>query len=244
MRRIVVVGATGGIAAALCHEYARHGSILTLVARDKAKLELLADELSRTGALPRPRTIDCDLLDTVRIGEATREVLEGGCDLFLYTAAVMPHGDGETSTFADDGAMFQVNTVAAVQMLGLVANHMRAKGAGTIVGISSIAGDRGRRGNPAYCASKAALTTYLEGLRNRLSTFGVSVVTVKPGYVKTRLVAGKKLFWAATPEQAARSIVARVDRGDEVFYVFQRWALLGLAMKLSPRFVFKRFGPP
>jgi short-subunit dehydrogenase len=81
----------------------------------------------------------------------------------------MPHGDGVTSSFEDDGAMLQVNTLAAVQMLGIVANHMREKGAGTIVGISSIAGDRGRRGNPAYCASKAALTAYLEGLRNRLS---------------------------------------------------------------------------
>ncbi|MEO6323205.1 MAG: SDR family NAD(P)-dependent oxidoreductase [Thermoanaerobaculia bacterium] len=244
VRKIVIVGATGGIAQALCREYAAAGGALTLVGRDRARLQVLADELESAGASPRPRLVPCDLLDAKRIGEATHEALDGGCDLFLYTAAVMPHGDGVTSSFADDGAIFQVNSVAAVQMLGIVANHMREKRSGTIVGISSIAGDRGRKGNPAYCASKAALTAYLEGLRNRLAPYGVRVVTVKPGYVRTRLVAAKKLFWAATPEQAARSIVARVDRGAEVFYVFRRWALLGAALRLTPRFLFKRIGPP
>jgi short-subunit dehydrogenase len=78
VQRVVVVGARGGIAAALCHEYARRGSPLTLVGRDRARLESLADELSRTGASPRPRTIECDLLDTERIGAATLEALAEG----------------------------------------------------------------------------------------------------------------------------------------------------------------------
>src|SRR5437762_2966343 len=92
--------------------------------------------------------------------------------------------------------MIRTIVVGATDGLGLAANYFRAAGRGKLVGISSIAGDRGRKGNVTYCASKAALSTYLEGLRNRLAPFGVQVTTVKPGYVRTRLVEGKKgVFW-------------------------------------------------
>jgi NAD(P)-dependent dehydrogenase (short-subunit alcohol dehydrogenase family) len=130
-------------------------------------------------------------------------------------------------------------------MLGLAANYFRTARRGQIVGISSIAGDRGRKGNPAYNASKAALTTFLEGLRNRLHPFGVKVTTVKPGFVATKMLGGRTgLPWTAPVDVAARTIARRVERGDEVFYVYRRWGLLGLALHHVPRFVFKRFGPP
>ena len=141
--------------------------------------------------------------------------------------------------------MMDVNAVAAVKMLGLAANYFRLARRGQIAAISSIAGDRGRKGNPAYNASKAALTTYLEGLRNRLFPFGVKVSTVKPGFLATRLLEGKKgLFWVAPPEEAARIVANRLEKGHEVFYVYRRWALFGLVVRHVPRFVFKRFGPP
>jgi NAD(P)-dependent dehydrogenase (short-subunit alcohol dehydrogenase family) len=130
-------------------------------------------------------------------------------------------------------------------MLGLAANYFREARRGQIAGISSIAGERGRKGNPAYNASKAALTTYLEGLRNRLFPFGVTVSTVKPGFVGTRMTAGKKgLFWVAPPEEAARIIASRLDQGSESFYVYRRWGLLGFFLTLVPRAIFKRLGPP
>jgi short-subunit dehydrogenase len=156
------------------------------------------------------------------------------------------HGtDGVTSVPEQDAEMFQVNTMSAAQLLGMAANYFRVAGKGQLVGISSIAGDRGRKLNPAYCASKAGLTAYLEGLRNRLHPFGVQVVTVKPGFVDTKMIAGRAgVFWAVSPEVAARTIDRRVDAGHEVFYVYRRWGLFGLILKHIPRFVFKRFGPP
>ena len=189
----------------------------------------------------------CDLSDAARLEPAFREALAatGHCDLFIYNAGVMHGGDGVTSVADLDSETMEVNAVAAVRMLGLAANWFRVARRGQIAGISSIAGDRGRRGNPAYNASKAALTTYLEGLRNRLAPFGVTVSTVKPGYVGTRLLEGKAgLFWVVSAAEAARIIADRLEKGHEVFYVTRRWALLGIGMRLVPRFLFKRFGPP
>jgi len=189
----------------------------------------------------------CDLSDAERLEPAFREALAvtGHCDLFLYNAGILHHGDGVTSVPALDAETMEVNAVAAVRLLGLAANWFRVAGRGQIAGISSIAGDRGRKGNPAYNASKAALSTYLEGLRNRLAPFGVTVSTVKPGFVATRMTSGKPgLFWVAPAEEAARIIVDRLEKGHEVFYVYRRWAVLGLVMRHVPRFLFKRLGPP
>lgn len=247
MKRVVLVGATDGLGRALAAEYASRGSWVTILGRSPEKLGALVAELSARHPAASVRGVVCDLADAARIEPAFREAIEaaGHCDLFLYNAGVMPAGDGVTCVPESDAATMNVNAVAAVRMLGLAANYFRAARRGQIAGISSIAGDRGRKGNPAYNASKAALSTYLEGLRNRLFPFGVKVSTVKPGFVGTRMLEGRKgLFWVVPPEEAARIVADRLEKGHEVFYVYRRWALFGLAMRHVPRFLFKRFGPP
>jgi short-subunit dehydrogenase len=247
VKRVVLVGATDGLGRALAAEYASRGSWVTILGRSRAKLDALVAELSARHPGATVRGVPCDLADVARIEPAFREAIEatGHCDLFVYNAGVMHGGDGVTTDLAADAETMQVNAVAAVRMLGLAANYFRAARRGQIAGISSIAGDRGRKGNPAYNASKAALTTFLEGLRNRLFPFGVTVSTVKPGFVGTRMLEGKKeLLWVVPPDVAARTIADRLEKRHEVFYVYRRWALLGLALHHVPRFVFKRVGPP
>jgi short-subunit dehydrogenase len=247
MKRVIVVGATDGIGRALAEVYASRGSWLTLVGRSPAKLEAVRSDLAARFPVATVNGVVCDLADDARAEPAFREAIEktGHCDVFVYCAGDMRPGDAETSVFAEDAPVLQVNVVAAFHWLGLAANYFRAAGKGSLVGISSIAGDRGRKGNVTYCASKAALTAYLEGLRNRLAPHGVKVVTVKPGFVRTRLLDGKKgVFWAAAPDVAARTIADRVAKGHEVFYVYRRWALVALVLKTMPRFLFKRVGPP
>jgi short-subunit dehydrogenase len=241
------VGATDGLGKALAAEYASRGCWVTILGRSGAKLGALVDELAARHPAATVRGVVCDLSDAARIEPAFREALEasGHCDLFLYNAGVMPPGDGVTSVPDLDAATMDVNAVAAVRMLGLAANYFRAARRGHIAAISSIAGDRGRKAQPSYNASKAALTTFCEGLRNRLFPFGVTVSTVKPGFVGTRMLEGKKnLFWVVPPAEAARTIADRLEKGHEVFYVYRRWALFGLALHHVPRFVFKRVGPP
>ena len=244
---MILVGATDGLGKALAEHYAGLGFWVTIVGRDPAKLDALVDALRRQSPAATVNRVACDLLDPTRVEPAFQEAIAvtGHCDVFVYVAGQMLAGDGLTSSFAEDGPMLQVNTVAAVHMLGLAANYFRVAGRGQIVGISSIAGDRGRKANPAYGASKAALTTYLEGLRHRLHPFGVKVTTVKPGFLASRMIAGKSgLFWVAPLDVAARTIAERAAKGDEVFYVYRRWAMVALVLKLMPRFLFKRFGPP
>ncbi len=247
MKRVVVVGATDGLGKALAAEYASRGAWVALVGRSPEKLEAVRREIAGRFPDATVASVLCDLNDRDRLAPAFREAVAaiGHCDLFIYNAGVMHHGDGMTAEPEKDRETMEVNAVAAVGMLGLAANYFGEARRGQIAGISSIAGDRGRKGNPAYNASKAALTTYLEGLRNRLHPFGVTVSTVKPGFVGTRMTAGKKgLVWVAPPEEAARIIADRLGRGHEVFYVYRRWALFGLVLRHVPRAIFKRVGPP
>lgn len=247
MKRVVVVGATDGLGRALAAEYASRGAWVCLVGRGAERLEAVRAEIAGRFPDATIASVVCDLRESSRIGPAFREAIAsiGHCDLFVYNAGVMYHGDGLTADPAKDRETMDVNAVAAVEMLGLAANYFREARRGQIAAISSIAGDRGRKGNPAYNASKAALTTYLEGLRNRLHPFGVTVSTVKPGFIGTKMTAGKAgLFWVAPPAVAARIIADRLERRHEVFYVYRRWGILGLALHHVPRSLFKRFGPP
>jgi short-subunit dehydrogenase len=245
--RTIVVGATDGLGRALAEVYASRGFWVTLVGRNPEKLDSVVADLNARFPIATVNGVVADMRDDTRAAPAFEEAIakSGHCDVFVYNAGEMRAGDALTSVFDDDALVLQVNVVAAVHWLGLAANYFRAAGKGKLVGISSIAGDRGRKGNVTYCASKAALTAYLEGLRNRLASRGVQVTTVKPGYLRTRLVEGKKgVFWDAPADVAARTIADRVARGDEVFYVYRRWALVAMVMRHVPRFLFKRFGPP
>lgn len=247
MKRVILVGATDGLGRALAEVYAARGFWVTILGRSKEKLDALVADLGRRFPIATLHGVVCDLADPGRLEPAFREALEatGHCDLFLYNAGVMHRGDSLTAETALDAEMMQVNATAAVTLLGLAANWFRVAARGQIAGISSIAGDRGRKGSPAYNASKAALTTYLEGLRNRLAPFGVTVSTVKPGYVGTRMTEGKAgLFWVAPAGEAARIIADRLEKGHEVFYVYRRWAIIACAMRLMPRFLWKKVGPP
>ncbi|MGA7991292.1 MAG: SDR family NAD(P)-dependent oxidoreductase [Thermoanaerobaculia bacterium] len=246
MKRVVLVGATDGLGRALAAEYASRGFWVTILGRSREKLDALVAELSARFPDATVRGVVCDLADETRIEPAFRDAIEatGHCDLFLYNAGLMHGSDGVTCDPDRDAEMMTVNAVAAVRMLGLAANYFRAARRGQIAAISSIAGDRGRKGNPAYNASKAALTTFLEGLRNRLFPFGVKVSTVKPGFIATRMLGDRRAFWAVPPGEAARIVADRLEKGREVFYVYGRWALVALVMRHVPRFVFKRVGPP
>lgn len=247
VKRVIVVGATDGLGKALAAEYASHGAWVALVGRGKERLETVRAELAGKYPDATVTAVVCDVREEERLGPAFREAIAsiGHCDLFIYNAGVMHGCEGDAIEPGKDRETMGINAVAAVEMLGHAANYFREAKRGQIAGISSIAGDRGRKGNPAYNASKAALTTYLEGLRNRLFPYGVTVSTVKPGFIGTKMTAGKKgLFWVAAPEVAARIIAERLERRHEVFYVYRRWGLLGLALHHVPRFLFKRFGPP
>jgi decaprenylphospho-beta-D-erythro-pentofuranosid-2-ulose 2-reductase len=242
IQRAIVVGASSGIGAELVVQLACQGYRVMAVAR---RGDALTEVCARANeGLPEPRATAWihDVTDHDGAPAAFRAIVErlDGLDLLIYSAGVMPDIGPEQFDAAIDRHIFEVNTIGAITWLDLAAERMLAQRSGTIVGIGSVAGDRGRRGNPAYCASKAALHTFLESLRNRLSQHGVRVVTVKPGPVDTPMTAGRdKLPLLIDAERAAREIVAALPSGG-TRYVPVAWAPIMTVVRSIPSVVFRR----
>lgn len=243
-KRALVVGASSGIGAALVEQLVREGYSVVALARraDKlAELELRCEafEDERGGRLI-VRAHDSEQRE--EIPALFEELVQrlGGLDLFVYAAGVMPAMGRHEYNTAKDLHILAVNTLGLIAWTNPVAELMRSQRHGTIVGISSIAGDRGRKGHPAYCTSKAAMNTYLEALRNRLAEDNVHVCTIKPGYVDTSMTKGmEKLFWLASPQEAAEKILIAARARANVRYVKRRWVLVGTVIKSIPSFIFR-----
>lgn len=239
LSKVIVIGASSGIGEALARQLAASGADVAIVARRQSELERLAAE--RPGKL---RPYAHDVLDVDEV-PALFERIErdlGGVDTLIYAAGVMPKVDEGEYSFEKDRQMLGVNLLGAVAWMDRAAARFEAARGGSILGISSIAGERGRRGNPVYCTSKAALTTFLESLRNRCSRYGVNVVTIKPGFVDTAMTRGMKgLFWLISPEKAAERSLALLRKGTSASaFVPWRWSLIALIVRCLPSFIFRK----
>ena len=154
-------------------------------------------------------------------------------------SGVMPGMEVDEFDFAKDRSMVEVNDLGAVAWLNQAAIRFQGTKHGTILGIGSVAGDRGRMKQPVYNASKAFLHTYLEALRNRLSRHGVKVVTVKPGPVHTEMTAGLEVANAISAEEAARKILSKAGRNGE-HYLSPVHAVAFFVIRNIPSWIFRR----
>ncbi|MGZ3456923.1 MAG: SDR family oxidoreductase [Archangium sp.] len=242
MKKVLVLGATSAIAQATVRLLAARGASLYLVGRNAERLEAVAKDAHTRGAA-RVETEAVDLDDLARheaLVERAAGAL-GGLDGALLAHGVLGNQAAAQRTFAEAEKVLRTNFLSAVSLLTPLANRFEAQQAGTLVVISSVAGDRGRQSNYVYGASKGALSVFLQGLRNRLTHAGVAVVTVKPGFVDTPMTAGmKKNALFATPEQVARGIVLAVDARKDEVYLPGFWGLIMFAIRTIPERVFKR----
>jgi decaprenylphospho-beta-D-erythro-pentofuranosid-2-ulose 2-reductase len=238
----IIVGASSGIGEELARQLARSGCRVALVARREEQLQCIAESIN----LEEPPLASIYIHD-VREYECVPALFQtiardlGGLDLVIYAAGVMPVVIEDEYSFAKDRQMIEVNLLGAIAWLNEAAQRFQRAGAGTIVGISSVAGERGRRSMPVYCTSKAALTTYMEALRNRAGRYGVKVVTVKPGPVDTpmtRELTSKPLLISA--EKAALSILTAAEHGAENAYVPGVWRWIFLILRNVPSAIFKK----
>lgn len=240
----LIVGGSSGIGAALVRTLVNNGYCVAAVARREAVLSQLCEEVNQSAtnsakALYYPYNV-ADFDGTAALFQKIAADL-GGIDLVIYAAGVQPPMSEDEYNFEKDSAMVNVNLLGAMAWLGLAAARFERAATGHIVGISSIAADRGRRLNPGYNASKAGLDTYLEALRNRLSRYGVTVTTIKPGFVDTRLLENAaRTMWVITPEEAARQIYRAVEKRKQTVYIPKRWRFVGLVIRLMPSVIFRR----
>ena len=236
----IVVGASQGIGAACVKELHKRGYLVAAVARRAEALEMVRRSCER------PDRVSChvhDVLNTEEAGPLFGQIVDslGGLDMLVYAAGIMPHTTPETYDTESDAKVIATNLTGCISWCNPAAEYFTKQGRGHIVGISSIAGDRGRRGYPAYNTSKAGMNTFLEALRNRAHRHGVRVTTIKPGYVKTDMTKGmEKLFWVAEPDQVARELVDAAESGKHTRYVLRRWGLVGAVIKSVPSFIFRR----
>ena len=134
-----------------------------------------------------------------------------------------------------------MNYASVVSLFERLAPGFEARGTGFLCAVSSVAGDRGRQSNYLYGSTKAALTTFMDGLRVRLSKSGVCVTTVKPGFVDTPLTFGRPgIFLPGSPEGVARDIVRGIRRNRRTVYTPKMWALILFVIRNLPDFLFRR----
>jgi short-subunit dehydrogenase len=240
MRKILVIGATSAIAEATARVWSQNGDSLFLVARNRAKLESIATDLQVRGS-PKVDIYDMDVNDFnahLPMLAAAEQALDG------LDTVLIAHGtlsDQNACQQSVDATLREINTnaLSVIALLTHIANRFEQKQSGTIAVISSVAGDRGRQSNYVYGSAKAMVTTFTSGLRQRLHKSGVSVVTIKPGFVDTPMTAEfkKGALWA-TPEKVAGDIVNACNRKSAIVYTPWFWQGIMLIIKLIPELIF------
>jgi short-subunit dehydrogenase len=243
MSTTLILGAGSDIALATANALAERGHDLVLAGRDTEALGREAENLALSHGV-HARAVAFDALDGNGHG-AFWDGLEPQPDGVV--CAIGHLGDESRAQAEPEEARrtLETNFNGVVAILDEAARRFAAAGSGFIIALSSVAGDRGRASNYHYGAAKAGLTTYLSGLRNRFATegpHGVRVITVKPGFVATRMTAGMELpaRLTATPQQAARDIVRALEGRRDVVYTRWFWRWIMAIITHLPEPLFKR----
>lgn len=243
MKKILVVGAGSAIAEATARGFAQRGDALFLVGRKADVLESMCADLRVRGATG----VGMHVMDANQFADHEAmlnraESALGGLDVVLVAHGTLSDQKACEASAALTLQELSTNGVSVVMLLTLVAARFEQRRAGTIVVISSVAGDRGRQSNYVYGSAKALVTAFTSGLRQRLYPLGVAVITIKPGFVDTPMTAAfpKGPLWAK-PQQIAAGIVNAVERGSAtVLYLPSFWRLIMLIIRSIPETVFRR----
>ncbi|PKK88455.1 MAG: oxidoreductase [Candidatus Wallbacteria bacterium HGW-Wallbacteria-1] len=243
MKKAIVIGASSGIGRSLAKLLACEGFTVGVTARRVDLLEQLAEEIASESLVDSVCLVRT--MDIVKYDEAITVLDDmiseiGGMDLLVICS-----GTGHLNpdlNLAMEMDTISVNVSGFTALICHGASFMERQGHGHIVGVSSIAALRGGRAAPAYNASKAYVSNYLEGLRQRFFKLAipVKITEAQPGFVDTRMAQGEGLFWVASPEKAATQIYRAIKLGREHVYVTKRWRLIAWLMKMLPASLYKR----
>jgi short-subunit dehydrogenase len=243
LKKIVILGATSGIAVEIERLLAQHGLEMLLVARSTERLAALQSDLGVRGA-KQVLTFAADLAFTqqhVALNAFVRQNFPDYDTVLLAYGSMQNPKEAETSVevLIDE---LHVNFVSASAILTLFAADLEQRRNGCIAALTSVAGERGRRSNYVYGSAKGALSLFLQGLRSRLHPAGVKVITIKPGPVQTPMTDHlRKVDRFANPEVVARDIVRALERrAPDVLYTPWFWRHVMTAVRSIPETVFKR----
>jgi decaprenylphospho-beta-D-erythro-pentofuranosid-2-ulose 2-reductase len=242
MRKVLIIGATSAIAEAAARIWIQRGDHVCLVARHESRLSAIAADLKVRGGMGvHIHVMDANDIDQHEVMIEAASVAMNGLDTVLIAHGTL--SDQEACQQSVDLTLKEIktNALSVISLLTHLGNRFEQQGFGSIAVISSVAGDRGRQSNYVYGSAKAMVTTFTSGLRQRLYAKGVSVITIKPGFVDTPMTAAFKKgpLWAK-PEHVAAAIVAATERGAGEYYLPRFWWAIMMIIKNIPELVFKR----
>ena len=242
---VLVIGAASGIGAALCRVFAEQGQSVILAGRDRAELDRSATDLTLRYGVPAYVEV-CDALayDThpTFVQRCADHAPNGIESAVICVGRMADQRDTETD-FHVAREVIDSNFTAPASLLNALADLFERQGGGSLAAIASVAGDRGRGSNYTYGSAKAALATYLEGMRNRLKRSGVHVLCIKPGFTDTRMTAGivnPNSPLLASPECVARDIARALHKRRSVLYTPWYWGGIMTIIRAIPGFIFNR----
>ncbi len=239
-KSVLIIGGRSDMGLAIAHRFAKAGYAVQLAARNAASLTEVKSDL--------------EIRHQVAVSLHELNILQSDrFESFIGSLPVLPDVAVSVVGLMGDQSQSEKDAQAATVVLrsnfegpallsGLIVNHFIARGHGTLVGVSSVAGDRGRASNYVYGSSKAGYTAFLSGLRNRVNGTGVNVLTVKPGFVATRMTENLDLPRAltASTEHVAEDVFKAVGKGRRIIYTKWIWRYVMLIIKHIPEFVFVR----
>jgi decaprenylphospho-beta-D-erythro-pentofuranosid-2-ulose 2-reductase len=241
-KKILVLGATSGIAEATCRLWAAEGASLFLVARNPDKLAAVAADLKVRGASYVGTSV-ADLDDTENHPSLLAHAINSlaGMDIAYLAHGILGDQTAAEQDFGTAAQILYTNFISPVSMLTWLANYCVQRHAGVLAVISSVAGDRGRKSNYLYGSSKAGLSAFLAGLRNRIDREGVTVLTIKPGPIKTAMTTGMKGSEKfADVNATAKTIVAAINAKKDNLYVPFQWQPIMFIIRNIPDRFFKK----
>ncbi len=239
MSYVLIIGAKSDIAKATAREYAKNGYDLYLAARNSEELEEFAkDVITRTQK--EVKLVELDILDYAS-HQALYDNLEEEPLGVISAVGYLGEQEKAQSDFSEAKQIMDTNYTGVVSLFNIIADDFEKRRSGFMVGISSVAGDRGRKSNYIYGSAKAALTAYLSGLRNRLYDAQVHVLTVKPGFVATKMTEDMDLpeKLTAQPEEVATDIYNAQQKNKNVLYTKWIWKYVMMVITMIPEWKFK-----
>lgn len=243
--KILIVGGTSAIAEHCARQWIKQDACeLILLGRDQEKLQRVASDLKVRSPEVEIQLQTVDFLNAAAIQNCINSInQQGAIDLALIAHGNLPDQDRCQNDLIQCQQAIEINAVSPVLFTEIIAKHMIERNHGKLGVIGSVAGDRGRKSNYVYGASKALIDKYVQGLQHRLALIGsdVSATLIKPGPTATPMTAGisgkGKL---ATPEQVASDIVRGISQGKVTVYTPGKWALIMLIIRNLPFFLFKK----
>ena len=239
-KTVLILGGNSDVGKSLAKDFGKLGSNLILTSRKDGQLDSFKSDLEIRNEI----NCDIELFNVLdfKSHDTFYKNLKIKPDIVITCIGYLDNQEKSENSFEESLKSIQTNFTGLVSVLNIMANDFEKREKGVIVGISSVAGDRGRGSNYIYGSSKSGFTSYLSGLRNRLNKSNVKVITVKPGFIKTKMTGHLSLprILTATPDDISNDIINSINKGKTIIYSKWFWKWIMLIIKQIPEFFFKK----